>query len=135
MTINLFTVMVVDILSKYVVDKGATLVKESGQAAAQAASQLCEFALMQLKADPAEARNAERFEANPKGYRVPITDAITDKARFDSDFAAHLSALLQEYKKANGTARRVCVDTADKGKSAITIDNTQNRYVSDRFEP
>ena len=101
MTIDPLTMVVVDILGKYVVDKGATLLKEVGQSAAQAASLLFEKAMARLKADPAEVRNAERFEQNPEGYRTPVAEAIAEKVKNDSDFAAQLTALLEDYKKAS----------------------------------
>ena len=101
MTIDPLTMVVVDILGKYVVDKGTTLVKEAGHSAAQAASQLFEKAMARLKADPSEARNAERFEQNPEGYRIPVAEAIAEKVKNDPDFAAQLTALLGDYKKAS----------------------------------
>ena len=100
MTIDPLTMVVVDILGKYVIDKGATLLKEVGQSAAQAASLLFEKAMARLKADPAEARNVERFEQNPEGYRTPVAEAIAEKVKNDADFAAQLTALLEDYEKA-----------------------------------
>ena len=150
MTIDPLTMLVVNVLGKYVVDKGATLVKEVGQAAAQAASQLCEFVLTRLKADPADARNAEHFEENPKGYQTPITDAIAEKTKSDPDFAAQLSGLLEEYKKAINSSAETNINAASgvvatqggiaagvggvavAGNVAggITISNTQSSYTS-----
>ena len=121
MTMDPLTMLVVDILGKYVVDKGATLVKEAGQSAAQAASQLFEKAMARLKADPAEARNAERFEQNPEGYRIPVAEAIAEKVKNDSDFAAQLTALLEDYKKAIITVDTSNVNTnvsATQGSAA-----------------
>lgn len=100
MTIDPLTVLVVDVLGKYALDKGVTLLKEAGQAAAFAASRLFDLVLTRLNADPADAKNARRFEENPEGYRTPITDAIAEKMKADPDFAAQLSALLQEYQRA-----------------------------------
>ena len=100
MTIDPLTMVVVDILGKYVVDKGATLLKEAGQSAVQAAAKLFERVMAWLKADPAEARNAELFEENPEGYRTPVAEAIAEKVKNDSDFAAQLTELLEDYKKA-----------------------------------
>ncbi len=100
MTIEALTMVVVDILGKYVVDNGATLLKEAGQAAAQAASQLYELVLARLKSDPAEARNAERFEENPAGYQAPIADAVAEKLGADPDFSAQLSVLIEAYQQA-----------------------------------
>lgn len=121
MTIDPLTMLVVDILGKYVVDKGATLLKEAGHSAAQAASQLFEKAMARLKADPAEARNAERFEQNPEGYRIPVAEAIAEKVKNDSDFAAQLTALLEDYKKAIITVDTSNVNTnvsATQGSAA-----------------
>jgi len=108
--------VVVDILGKYVIDKGATLLKETGHSAAQAASQLFEKAMARLKADPAEARNAERFEQNPEGYRTPVAEAIAEKVKNDSDFAAQLTALLEDYKKGI-----ITVDTSNVNADIVAM--------------
>ena len=100
MTIDPLTMVVVDILGKYVVDKGATLVKEAGQSAVQAATKLFEQVMARLKADPTEARNAERFAQNPEGYKTPVAEAVAEKVKNDPGFAAQLAALLADYKKA-----------------------------------
>jgi len=155
MIIDALTLLVVDVLGKYVVDKGATLLDEVGQTAAQAASQLYALVRGRLKGDPADARIATRFEENPEGYRIPVADAITEKAESDPDFAAQLSALLEEYKKASSLSNLPSIDAesgvialqggiaAGQGgvavagnlKGGITINNTQTRYSSERFEP
>ena len=116
MTINPLTMVVVDILGKYVVDKGATLVKEAGQSAVQAAAKLFERVMARLKADPAEARNAERFEQNPEGYRTPVAEAIAEKVKNDSDFAAQLTALLEDYKKGI-----ITVDTSNVNADIVAM--------------
>jgi hypothetical protein len=100
MTIDTLTMIAVDVLGKFVVDNGATLIKETGQAAAHVASKLCELVFTQLKANPADAKNVERFEENPEGYQVPLTDAITDKLGTDPKFSAQLMLLIEEYKEA-----------------------------------
>jgi hypothetical protein len=98
------TVAVTTILGKYAIDKGATLLKEAGKAAADAAGKLFQRVLDRLKADPAEAKNAERFEKDPQGYAKPIADAVADKVQSDPKFAAELQALVDEFKKsANAT--------------------------------
>lgn len=111
MTIDPLTMVVVDILGKCVIDKGVTLLKETGQSAFQAAAKLFEQVMTGLKADPAEARNAECFEQNPEGYRTPIAEAIAEKVKNNSDFAAQLTALLEDYKKAV-----ITVDTSNVNK-------------------
>ena len=154
MTINPLTMIAVDVLGKFVIDNGATLIKESGQAAAQIASKLCELVFTQLKTDPANAKNVERFEANPDGYQVPMTDAITENLGADSNFSAQLSLLIEEYKEAanlfaktNIEVNSGAVATQDsiavgaggvavggnvKGK--IVIRNTHNSYSSGGFD-
>lgn len=101
MTIDPLTMLIVDVLGKYVIDEGATLLKEAGQSAAQAAAQLFEQVMARLKADPVEAKNAERFEQNPEGHKVPMADSITEKVKSDPDFAMQLTALMEDYKRAS----------------------------------
>ena len=97
------TTSIVAVLSKYAVDKGATLLKEAGQAAVDAAARLFEKVIGKLKADPAEAKSAARFEQNPEGYQAPVADAVDEKLKTDPSFAAELKALLAEYEKAAST--------------------------------
>jgi hypothetical protein len=148
MTIDALSMIVVDVLGKFVVDNGATLIKEAGQAAAQAASNLFELVMKRLKANSADARNAERFEGNPEGYQVPVADAIAEQAKSDPDFAAQLSVLIREYRKAASSNSGSNIETgsgavatqgsfaAGEGgvvvrgnvKGGIKISNTQNGY-------
>lgn len=149
MIIDALTLLVVDVLGKYVVDKGTTLLDEVGQTAAQAASQLYALVLGRLKGDPADARIATRFEENPEGYRTPVADAITEQMDSDPDFAAQLSTLLQEYQKAaslhaaaikvasGAVATQGGIAAGEGGvavegnvEGGITISNTNTHYSS-----
>src|SRR5512139_423892 len=94
------TQQIVDVLTRYAIDKGVTLAKEAGQAAVDAAARLFRKVLDRLKQDPAEAKNAQRFENNPAGYAAPIADAVDEALQADPDFAAELEALLSEYRQA-----------------------------------
>ena len=117
MTMDPLIMVAVDVLGKYVIDQGATLLKEAGQSAVQAAAKLFEQVMNRLKADPAEAKNAERFEQNPETYQVPIADALAEKVKNDPDFAAQLAALLKDYEQALNTgATRIKV-----GKGAVAM--------------
>jgi hypothetical protein len=98
------TTAIITILGKYAIDKGATLIKEAGQAAAEVAAKLFDKVLNRLKADPAEAKNAERFEQNPEGYKAPLADAVDDKLKTDPAFAAELKKLLEEFEQARSAA-------------------------------
>jgi hypothetical protein len=154
MIIDALTLLVVDVLGKYVVDQGATLLGEVGQTAAQAASQLYALVRGRLNGDPTDARIAARFEENPEGYRIPVADAITEKAESDPDFAAQLSTLMQEYQKAvslHATAISVTsgavathggvaageggVAVAGNVSGGITISNTKTHYSSGGTSP
>jgi hypothetical protein len=94
------TQQIVDVLTKYAIDKGVTLATEAGQAAVDAAARLFRKVLDRLKQDPTEAKNAQRFEDNPAGYAAPIADAVDQALKADPDFAAELKALLSEYRQA-----------------------------------
>ena len=94
------TLAISTILGKYAIDKGATLLKEAGQAAANAAGKLFDKVMQHLKADPAEAKNAERFEQNPEGYKAPMADAIDEKLKADPNLAAELKSLVEEFERA-----------------------------------
>lgn len=150
MTIEALSLIIVDVLGKFIVDNGATLIKEAGQAAAKAASELCKLVMTRLKADPANASNAEHFEQNPEGYQVPVADAIAEQAESDPTFAAQLSVLVEEYKKAASSNVESYIEVrsgafatggsfaAGEGgvvvggnvKGGIKISNTQNGYVA-----
>ena len=93
------TRQIVDVLTRYAIDKGATLAKEAGQAAVDVAARLFHKALDRLKQNPAEAKNTQRFENNPTGYAAPIADALDEAQKADPDFAAELRALLSEYRQ------------------------------------
>ncbi|NTU64673.1 MAG: hypothetical protein HGB05_15045 [Chloroflexi bacterium] len=94
------TQQIVDVLAKYAIDKGVSLAKEAGQAAVDVAARLFRRVLDRLKQDPAEARNARRFENNPAGYAAPIADAVDEALKADPPFAAELKALLSDYRQA-----------------------------------
>ena len=92
------------ILGKYAIDKGATLLKEAGNAAADKAAELFQKVMDRLKADPSEAKNAQRFEENPEGYRTVIADAVKDKLATDPNFAAEVKALVEQFTQVAGPA-------------------------------
>jgi uncharacterized lipoprotein YddW (UPF0748 family) len=93
---------VATILGKYAIDKGATLVKEAGKSAAEAAGKLFERVMNRLKADPAEAKNAERFEKEPEKHQELIGEVLDEQLKSDPNFRAELQALLAELQKAGG---------------------------------
>ncbi len=98
------TFAVTTILGKYAIDKGATLIKEAGQAAADAAAKLFQKVIDRLKSDPAEARNADRFEKEPVKHQELMGEVIGEQVKADPDFAAELQTLVDEFNQASGQA-------------------------------
>ncbi len=92
------TQQTIDVLTKYAIDKGLTLANEVGQTAVDVAAKLFRAVLDRWKQDPAEVRNAERFENNPTGYAAPLADAVEEALKADPNFAAELKTLLSEYQ-------------------------------------
>jgi hypothetical protein len=106
--VELVIANVVAVLGKYVLDKGAEFISEGKQAAADAAQKLFDAVMERLKADPANAGNADRFETNPDGYQAPVTDALKDEVAKDPDFGAQLQALLDQLTAAApGTVQQI----------------------------
>lgn len=150
MTIEAITMITVDVLGKFVLDNGATLLKEAGRSAVQIASQLYELIMTHLQADPVDAENAERFEKNPEGYQVPVSDAIAERLIEDPNFSNQLSLLIERYREAANafTESNLEVDSgaiatqggvaagagsvavAGNVKGKITISNIQSNYSS-----
>ena len=96
---ELIVSQVVGVLAAYAADRGAQLAKEGGKAAVDAAERLFRKVIDRLRADPAEAKNAERFETNPEGYRAPIEDALRAKVEQDPAFGDELGQLLEALKQ------------------------------------
>jgi hypothetical protein len=91
---ELIVAQVVAVLGKYALDRGTELLKQAGQAAADAAGELYRTVLDRLKADPAEAKTAERFEKNPDDFAKGVEAALTELVETDKAFATQLEALM-----------------------------------------
>jgi hypothetical protein len=154
MTIDPLIMLVVDILGKYAIDKGASLLKEAGQSAVKVAAKLFEQVMSRLKADPAEAKNAERFEKNPEAFQPALAAALAEKVKNDPEFAAQLASLLKEYERARNTgspsikvgsgavALQEGVAAGEGGmaisgnvEGGITLNNTRSRLPSEGDDP
>jgi hypothetical protein len=109
--------VVVDILGRYAIDKGASLLKEAGQSAVKVAAKLFEQVMNRLKADPAESKNAERFEKNPEAFEPALAAALAEKVEKDPDFAAQLAALLKDYER----ARNIGASSIQVGSGAAAL--------------
>ena len=113
---------VVTVLGKYALDKGETLVKEVGPAAAAKAGDLLKNALGYLRRDPAKKVIADEYEQDPATYEKPVQKKLAEAADADPAFAAQLQALLAEFEtaaQAHAAATGVTYKATVKGSGAI----------------
>jgi hypothetical protein len=133
------TTTIMTVLGKYVIDKGAALAKEVGQAAAEAAGKLFTTVMAKLK-DTGDAKNAERYEKDSKGYEKPVADSVEEQIKADPDFARELQQLVEQFKQAGGAnlvASNITVNASNNSNAVgsiqaggnvgpITMGNTTN---------
>lgn len=112
---------VVAILGRYAIDKGEALLKDAGQAAADAARNLYDTVIARLKDDPATKVIAEGFETKPDGYQQPVEDALQKKVDADPALAAQLQALMESLKHATPAAMWSILVS---GSGAVAIDHS-----------
>lgn len=105
------TTMIMTVLGKYAIDKGAGLVQEAGKAVADAAGKLFTRVIDRLKADPGEAKNAARYEKDPKTFEAPVAAAVDEQLKADPNFAAELKVLLESFDQAQKAAGVSIVNT------------------------
>lgn len=98
------TAAIMTVLGKYAIDKGAGLIKEAGRAAADVAGKLFAKVMERLKADPGEAKNAERYEKDPETFEAPVAAAVDDQIKADPNFAQELQQLVEQFKQAGGAS-------------------------------
>lgn len=116
------TASVVIILGKYAIDKGATLAREAGPAAAKKAGELLQTALAYLRRDPTKQVIADRYEQNPEKAAPLLEDDLNEAVQADADFAAQLQALLAQYEeaaKAHAAATGTSYSATVKGGGAV----------------
>jgi hypothetical protein len=112
---------IMTVLGKYAIDKGAALAKEIGQAAADAAGKLFMKVMGKLKDDPGEAKNAERYEKDPKTFEASVAAAVDDQIKADPNFAKELQQLVEQFKQAGGSSLVASniTATASQGGTAV----------------
>jgi hypothetical protein len=94
------TAGIIVVLSKYVIDQGAELIKEVGPAAAKKAGELLKTALDHLRGSPKGELVAGAFEEDPQTYEKPLAKELETAVQADPDLAARLEALWAEYQEA-----------------------------------
>jgi hypothetical protein len=120
-TMDPLTTTVMIVLGKYAIDKGAGLIQEAGKAAADVAGKLFAKVMEKLKADPGEAKNAERYEKDPKTFEAPVAAAVAEKIKADPNFAQELQQLVEQFKQAGGASlvASQITATASQGGTAV----------------
>ena len=93
---------VVDVIGEYAKDSGQSLIRAGAERALEALKSLYNKVMGRVEED--DPKTAERFPADPDGYRVPLKDTLTEAARKDPDFAEALRDLLAEYREAASAA-------------------------------
>jgi len=121
------TSSIVIILGKYALDKGGELVKEVGPKALEMAKEMFTVALDRLRRNSKGEVIAGEFEQDPETYQKPVEKALDAEVQADTDFAAQLKALLEQYEEAaqehaaaTGTAYQATV----RGRGAIAQDRS-----------
>lgn len=94
------TAGIIVVLSKYVIDQGAELIKEVGPAAAKKAGELLKTALDYLRGSPKGELVAGGFEEDPETYEKPLAKELETAVQADPDLAARLDELWAEYQEA-----------------------------------
>ena len=98
---------VATVVTKFIVDTGATLGAQLGEKAAAAARSLAQAVLDRLGNDPAEAKTVERFRSNPEALQPAVEAALSDAVASDEAFAAQLQTLFDEYEEAAGPGIKI----------------------------
>ena len=119
------TTTIMTVLGKYAIDKGAGLAQEVGKAAAEAAGKLFAKVTGRLKADPAEAKNAERYEKDPKTFEAPVAAAVDEQIKADPDFAKELQQLVEQFKQAGGASLVASGITATASNNSTAVGSFQ----------
>ena len=94
------TASIMIVLGKYAIDKGVTLTKEVGPAAAKKAGELFQTALGRLRREPDKKVIADRFEEEPEKAALLLESDLQATAQEDDDFAAQIKELLTQYEAA-----------------------------------
>jgi hypothetical protein len=111
------------IVTGFLTKGAAALGQQVGEAAADAARMLAQAVLDRLKADPAEQRTVERYEADPEALEPAVEAAIDDAMAKDEAFAAQLEQLVASFREAAGP--RAVTIIGNVGGSVVVGDRNQ----------
>ncbi len=119
------TGMIMTVLGQYAIDKGVALAEKAGKAAVEAAGKLFTKVMEKLKADPAEAKNAERYEKDPKTFEAAVAVAVDEKIKTDQQFANELQQLVDQFRQAGGTVQVASGNTATASQGGVAVSGFQ----------
>ncbi len=119
------TTAIMTVLGKFAVDKGAGIAKEVGEAAAKAAGQLFDKVMGKLKDDQRFSWLTDLFEKDPKTYEAPVAKAVEEQVKTDSNFAAELDKLVEQFKQAGGTSLVASGITATASDHSTAVGSIQ----------
>jgi predicted RNA-binding Zn ribbon-like protein len=86
------------ILAQYVPDQGTTLRQTAGPTPAQTAATLAERVFARVAQQ--KPHLIDEFRADPEIYRRPLASALAQALTADTDFAAEVQVLVQQYHQA-----------------------------------
>jgi hypothetical protein len=130
---------VASIITGFLVRTAGGVTETVGAAVTDAARTITRTVLDTLKADPAEARTAERYESEPEQLEPAIVVAINDLVARDEAFRTQLEALLKGYEEAKESAGGVGVEihgnvegSVQSGDHNVQVDRTTGTVYIDR---
>jgi hypothetical protein len=115
---------VVVLIGEHAIDRGLSLHREYGQAAADAGAELFATVTERLDTDPVGAENVRLFTASPRQFAGPMTDAIGNVMQTDSDFTVRVGRIIGALEAAAPGAIGRIVTASDL-----------NATVDDPYEP
>lgn len=119
---ELVVAQVVAVLSKYAIDKGESLLREAGKAAADAARELFDTVVGALRNDPATTTIADGFEKKPEGYAEPVKDVLQDRLAADPALEARVRELMEQLQAATPAATYSIIVS---GSGAAAVNRSQ----------
>lgn len=111
---------IIIVLSKYAIDKGVELAKETGPKAVKVAELLFEKVADRFSKNPADAENMKRFEEKPNIYQAPVADALENYMK-DPNFSSQIKQLLAQYQEAASTGPSRTIITQMANDNAVQI--------------
>ena len=108
---------VITILSPYLKDVGAELLKTVGAVGVENAKSLFGWLKERFTGDPVATKDLSRFETDPEKFESGLQSTIEEKVRTDPGFAAELQKRIEEIGPQISVFQRI-----KDGKNVIGVD-------------